>query len=101
MKETALLSTPRDKGGSIASSRLDYQKDWSLCRMIEAHESTDDYVFIFEHDDLMMLVAKDDKEEISFYQVKTKELGHWTLYQLVYIFPLGSKFGFISVYFSS
>ena len=76
MKETALLSTPRDKGGSIASSRLDYQKDWSLCRMIEAHESTDDYVFIFEHDDdLMMLVAKDDKEEKnSLDKVKNSEL---------------------------
>lgn len=84
MKETTLLTSPKDKGGSIASARLDYQKDWSLCRMIEAHESADDYVFIFEHDDdLMMLVAKDGKEEISFYQVKTKELGHWTLTDLL------------------
>ena len=84
MKDTALLSPPRDRGGSIASSRLDYQKDWSLCRMIEAHESTEDYVFIFEHDDdLMMLVAKDGKEDISFYQVKTKELGYWTLADLL------------------
>lgn len=80
MKNESLLSPPRDKGGSVASSRLDYQKDWSLCRLLESHESGEDYVFIFEHDDdLMILLAKDGKEQISFYQVKTKELGDWTL----------------------
>lgn len=80
MRNESLLFPPRDKGGSIASSRLDYQKDWSLCHLLESHESGEDYVFIFEHDDdLMVLLAKDGKEQISFYQVKTKELGDWTL----------------------
>lgn len=81
--ESSLLE-PRDKGGSIASNRLDYQKDWSLCKLLEVHESGRAYVFIFEHDDDLMIAEDSDEPQlIDFFQVKTKDSGNWKLAELL------------------
>lgn len=79
-----LMKPVREKGGSIASNRLDYQKDWSLCKLLEIHESGNDYVLIFEHDDDLLILDSEDKpKKISFYQVKTKDTGNWKLGDLI------------------
>lgn len=79
-----LVRKSREKSGSIASNRFDYQKDWSLCRLLEIHTSGRDYMLIFEHeDDLMVLDSEDKPEKIAFYQVKTKDSGSWNLSDLL------------------
>ena len=80
----SLLKPVKNKGGSIASGRLDYQKDWSLCRLLEAHATGVDYALIFEHDDDLMLVFdKGGQKRIAFYQVKTKDLGVFSTTELL------------------
>jgi hypothetical protein len=81
---TDLLKPVREKGGSLASSRLDYQKDWSLCKLLEVHQTEKDYVLVFEHDDdLLLLDDNDNPKKISFYQVKTKSIGSWKFKDLI------------------
>lgn len=79
-----LLDIPeRETGGSLATARLDYQAQWALNLVFEAHKSMDDYAVAIElHDDVLLLDSSSAPEEIRFYQVKTKNKLRWTLGKL-------------------
>lgn len=76
-----ITKEPRDRGGSRASNRLDLQKSWALCQLIELHRNGKDYLLVLElHDDVLVLDSSSDPKFIDFYQIKSKEDGkHWTL----------------------
>ena len=35
---------PREGSGSSISNRFDFQKDWAICKVLELHEKTEDYL---------------------------------------------------------
>jgi hypothetical protein len=79
-----LLKPVRERSGSIASNRFDYQKDWSLCKLLQIHESGKSYVLIFEHDeDLIILDSENTPKKIDFYQIKTRNSGEWRVSDLI------------------
>jgi hypothetical protein len=76
--------TPRESSGARTSNRFDYQKDWAICKLLELHDSVDDYLVIFEyHDDIAIVDSPIIPKKISFYQVKTKGRGNWTIKNLI------------------
>ncbi|WP_375251914.1 dsDNA nuclease domain-containing protein, partial [Dokdonia donghaensis] len=48
--------------------------------MLTVHEKSDDYVFLFDfHDDLVVLDSETKPNKIDFYQIKSKDSGNWTV----------------------
>jgi hypothetical protein len=73
----------RETGGSLAQERFDYQALWGLALIFSNHEKNDDYAITFEfHDDIALLDSAEAPTNVHFYQVKTKDKGHWTLTDL-------------------
>ena len=81
----ALVETrPRETSGSRSANRFDFQKSWALCRLLELHKSGEDYLIIFDyHDDVLVLDSSSNPTQIDFYQIKTKQGGHWTQQDLI------------------
>ena len=79
------ISTPiREKAGAVTSGRFDYQKDWSICQLLETHNKQSDYLFIFDyHDDLVIMDSEANPQKVSFYQVKGKKGSKWSLNELL------------------
>ncbi|MBN2752068.1 MAG: DUF4297 domain-containing protein [Rhodospirillaceae bacterium] len=79
-----LIEKPqREVGGSLAQERFDYQALWGLALIFSCHEKDEDYAIAFEfHDDVVQLDSAKAPASVRFYQVKTKEKGHWTLNDL-------------------
>ena len=73
----------REFGGSLAQERFDYQALWGLALIFSHHEKDEDYAIAFEfHDDVVLLDSAKTPAGVRFYQVKTKDKGHWTLTDL-------------------
>lgn len=79
--QNLFISTqPRETAGPISSSRFDFQKDVSLNLLLETEESGKDYIFIFDyHEDLVVMDCELNPEKISFYQIKGKKTGNYTI----------------------
>ncbi len=70
----------RETGGSRSSNRFDYQKNWSLCELLELHAKYNDYLMVFEHhDDVVVFDSQNNPSNAIFYQVKSKSSGNWTV----------------------
>ena len=79
-----IISSPREKAGSTSSSRFDFQKDWGICKLIEYHQTNSDYVIVFDwHEDLIIMDSEHNPTKISFYQIKGKQSGNWSLNDLI------------------
>ena len=84
LKDKIVDTKPREKAGSTSGSRFDYQKDWSLCKLIECHETQSDYVIVFDwHEDLLIMNSEHNPEKVSFFQIKGKKSGNWTIAKLI------------------
>jgi hypothetical protein len=84
LKDKLVSTKPRERSGSISASRFDFQKDWSICKLIECHQASSDYVIIFDwHEDLIIMDSEYDPKSVSFYQIKGKKSDNWTLKQLI------------------
>ncbi|WP_169804497.1 dsDNA nuclease domain-containing protein [Sphingomonas pituitosa] len=79
-----LLTVPeREDGGRTAYDRFDYQTAWGLARLLELHSKGENYAVAFEfHDDIVALDDANNPTSATFYQVKTKDKGNWTLAEL-------------------
>lgn len=79
-----LINTPlRETAGSRTQQRFDYQAQWALTLLFLNHSEMDDYAIVLEfHDDLLLLDNSYSPEEVTFFQVKTKGQGHWTMADL-------------------
>ena len=81
--ERLILEPQREKSGETGYERYDYQALWGLALIFEHHVSQDDYAIAFEfHDDVVLLNSATSPTRARFYQVKTKDKGHWTLSDL-------------------
>jgi hypothetical protein len=76
---------PREKSGPRTSSRFQFQANFSILKILDLHETGNDYRVLFDHfDDLTILNSSDVPTRIQFYQVKGRDSGkHWTIKQLV------------------
>lgn len=75
-----LKITPREFNGADTSGKYDYQKDTSICMLFEYHYKHDDYLFIFDyHDDLVILNSATSPTEYNFFQIKGHDKGGYTL----------------------
>ncbi|WP_161534438.1 dsDNA nuclease domain-containing protein [Bradyrhizobium sp. LCT2] len=79
-----LIAEPqREKSGETGYERFDYQALWGLALIFAHHGSSDDYAIAFEfHDDIVLLDSERSPSRARFYQVKTRDKGHWTLTDL-------------------
>ncbi|MEO8320449.1 MAG: dsDNA nuclease domain-containing protein, partial [Bradyrhizobium sp.] len=79
-----LVAEPqREKAGETGAQRYDYQALWGLSLIFSHHATSTDYAISFEfHDDIVLLNSTSSPSLASFYQVKTKSKGHWTLTDL-------------------
>lgn len=71
---------PREESGSKTARKYIFQNDWSLFLLMRNHDKTDDYVYLFDfHEDLIVLDSNDNPKNIDFYQIKSKDSGNWTV----------------------
>ncbi|MCE5204041.1 MAG: DUF4297 domain-containing protein [Actinomycetia bacterium] len=65
---------PGDRGGSIASGRLDYQKDWTFCKLLQLHAGGAPYLVICDyHEDVLVLNSPCNPDALELYQVKSRK----------------------------
>ena len=84
LKDLLVTTKPRETSGPRSANRFDFQKSWALCRLLELHKSGKDYLIVFDyHDDVLVLDSCGDPNRIDFYQIKTKQSGHWTRRDLI------------------
>jgi Cap4 dsDNA endonuclease len=78
---TAVSSAkPREKAGANTMARYGFQVHASILKMLELHESGNDYRAVFDHfDDLMVFDKSDLPENVDFYQIKSQSEGSWSL----------------------
>lgn len=73
LPENNPLACPqREISGSLTFENFEYQYHWALCRLLEAHENSDDYVLFMElHEDVVFSTSIDlQKAKFEFTQVK-------------------------------
>jgi len=76
LEEALVLTKPAERGGSIASGRLNYQKDWTLCKLLELHRSGGPYLVICDyHEDVLVLNRPFQPDALDLYQIKSRREG--------------------------
>jgi len=84
IKDGLISIRPREIAGSRTLNRYNFQINWSLCKLLDIHESKNDYLFIFDyHEDLIIMESESDPQQINFYQIKGKRGKQWTLSELI------------------
>jgi hypothetical protein len=84
LKELFVSTPPRETAGSTSASRFDFQRDVSLHKLLKAELTNQDYIFIFDyHEDLVVMDCEEKPEKVSFYQIKGKKSGNWTVKSLL------------------
>jgi hypothetical protein len=86
---TNLLTTvssakPREKAGAHTMARYGFQVHASILKMLDLHQTGNDYRAVFDHfDDLMVFDKADQPENVEFYQIKSQSSGPWSLKGMV------------------
>ncbi len=71
---------PREESGSNTSRKYSFQYDLSLFILLTQHDKLDDYVYLFDfHEDLVILNSPIKPDKIDFFQMKSKDNGNWTI----------------------
>ncbi|HEY4289201.1 MAG TPA: nucleotidyl transferase AbiEii/AbiGii toxin family protein [Puia sp.] len=66
------------------SGKYHYQKDISICLMLQYHSNGKDYLFVFDyHDDLVIFNSESKPTESNFLQIKGHDKGSYTLTKLL------------------
>jgi len=75
-------TNPRETSGPRTSNRFEYQKSWSLCKLLNLHLKEQDYLLVLDyHDDVLVLNSEYQPDSICFYQIKTGR-RNWTVNSL-------------------
>lgn len=83
LEKNILNLKPREESGSKTARKYTFQKDLSLFLLLSQHEKKDDYVFLFDfHEDLVVLDSSTNPDRMDFYQIKSKDSGNWTINSL-------------------
>jgi len=72
-----LLSSPREISGSQTSRKYDYQKNWSLLKILELLKKNKDFIALIDyHEDLVIINFDEPLEKLEFYQIKCVKRGN-------------------------
>ena len=86
--EQLVKAVPMDNGGQFGGRGLSFQRDWAICHLLELHLNDNNYIVIFEHHDDVTVTSTDDSENlITFYQIKSKKSGNWSVGDLLKTAP--------------
>lgn len=84
LKQRISSLPPSENSGARVSNRFDFQKNWAICKLLELHKESEDYLLTFEHhDDVLVFNSSTNPTKVSFYQIKTADKTHWTLNSLL------------------
>lgn len=78
--DTFVSTPPRETAGSRSANRFDFQKNWSLCKLLRLHSEEDSYLIVFDlHEDVVIFDSEYNPSKSKYYQIKTKASGNWTI----------------------
>lgn len=85
LSETLVLVNRREKAGSTGSNRYDFQKDWTVGKILELHSGGTEYCVLCDyHEDVVVLDSENSPTAGTFIQVKTqKDKKPWSPESLV------------------
>jgi hypothetical protein len=74
-----LASPQRETAGANTFEKFEYQYHWALCRILGAHEQSDDYVVFIElHEDVVLASSSDvASAKFEFSQIKNVSSAPW------------------------
>lgn len=75
-----LAAPQRETAGAQTFEKYEYQYHWALCRILGAHENSDDYVVFIElHEDVVLATSTDETvARFEFNQIKNVSGSAWT-----------------------
>lgn len=75
-----LVSAQRETAGARTFEKYEYQYHWALCRILGAHELSNDYVVFIElHEDVVLATSSDETlAKFEFNQIKNVSGAPWT-----------------------
>jgi hypothetical protein len=80
IEQKILKEKPREESGSKTSRKYQFQKDLSLYLLLKEHSIRDDYLFLFDfHEDLIISNSANALEDIECIQIKSQDRGNWTI----------------------
>lgn len=74
-----LAAAQRETAGAQTFEKYEYQYHWALCRILGAHEDSDDYVVFIElHEDVVLATSTNESAaRFEFNQVKNVSASPW------------------------
>jgi len=74
-----LATAQRETAGAQTFEKYEYQYHWALCRILGAHENSDDYVVFIElHEDVVLATSTDETiARFEFNQIKNVSSSAW------------------------
>lgn len=80
-----LAAAQRETAGAQTFEKYEYQYHWALCRILGAHENSDDYVVFIElHEDVVLATSTDESvARFEFNQVKNVSATPWNQKKLI------------------
>ncbi len=80
LREAIANNRPRERSGSTAADRFEYQRDWALCKLLVLHQTQDDYLLAFDaFDDVVLMNGENAPDRIAFFQIKTRKTRSMSL----------------------
>lgn len=86
-----LAAAQRETAGAQTFEKYEYQYHWALCRILGAHENSEDYVVFIElHEDVVLATSTDESvARFEFNQVKNVSATPWNQKKLTSV-PKGT-----------
>ena len=83
LKEKLITIPQREKSGEDSESAFAYQKNWAFYHLLKLHINNDNYVFVFEFHDDILLLDSIEPTNITFIQIKKSDNKAWTISRLL------------------
>lgn len=59
LKKLVHDNKPREKSGPRSSNRFDFQKEWAICKLLELHQTDDDYLLVLDYPRVFLFLSPD------------------------------------------
>lgn len=91
-RSNPLAVAQREAAGAQTFEKYEYQYHWALCRILGAHENSDDYVVFIElHEDVVLATSTDETvARFEFNQIKNVSSPAWNQKKLTSV-PKATK----------
>jgi len=82
LKEKIINISQTEISGEDSDSAFAYQKNWAFSEMLKFQLKKQEYVFVFEYHDDILLFDSENPKKVTFIQVKKSEKKPWTINRL-------------------